>query len=606
MPDVSKILKTLLSDRRLVERAAFTSRTYSDQPIIQTGKQLRERMERNRGRISDLPHVDYTPDGPPPDKPQQPSLFSQAIKSFHDLPFKREKVPERYYQLREMAESQGHRSSSSIRGSLAYGTRSANRLFYEQARLMEDFEDDYEFEGDYVQYFPTYSSMTLRQLRGYFSWRTRVRAGEMPEAPLSFAFLYVYELLCGIGTTPGEQGFHDLVAFRDAFSQLDAAKGSTFNSYLRRWLKDYVVYHGLDPELIPDALDKTQDQVLTLLQAEQETLTQQGFARKNASLSAFEAPDDEALLAALNDCSSYQICGARLFKTNPDDVRAVTCETFRALVLHCSKRRKTDFVEGFFGNGSTEPYTMFSSAVFYEPEPHADVVVALSPVETFTCQGGRWRRSVICQEQSRSSDLGAILHAVDGRLRERLDYPYPLKERPVAAYVTKIIEKAIDALLARKADEERRRIDIDLSRLASIRAAAAVTQEALLTDEERDEGIGTGERQPELTQPLDEAGTSGAVSDSDIPSSSDAATEASPEQGTGSSLLAPEEEQTLRALFEGRAPEPTPGGKLLSLVIDSINEKLFDVVGDAVIEYGEDEPSLVEDYWEDVREILRA
>ena len=43
---------------------------------------------------------------------------------------------------------------------------------------------------------------------------------------------------------------------------------------------------------------------------------------------------------------------------------------------------------------------------------------------------------------------------------------------------------------------------------------------------------------------------------------------------------------------------------MLSLVVDSINEKLFDVVGDAVIEYEGDDPVLVEDYLEDVREIL--
>ena len=39
------ILEELLGDRRIRESATFSTRTYSDQPIIQTGRQLRERMD---------------------------------------------------------------------------------------------------------------------------------------------------------------------------------------------------------------------------------------------------------------------------------------------------------------------------------------------------------------------------------------------------------------------------------------------------------------------------------------------------------------------------------------------------------------------------------
>ncbi|MBQ9007428.1 MAG: TerB N-terminal domain-containing protein, partial [Atopobiaceae bacterium] len=500
MPDIDKILQELLDNRRLRESVTFTSRTYSDQPIIQTGKQLRERMERSkngRPRLSDLPRTDYTPDEQPfprTRKPQQQQLsFGQTPTTPREQQQTHEKIPERYYQLRELAGAQPTTASASWRGALAYGTRSANRLFYEQARLMEDFEDDYDFQGTYSQYFPTYSSMTLTQLRGYFSWRTRVRKGEMPEAPLSFAFLHVYELLCGVGTTPGEQGLADLTAFKDAFGATDAAMGSTFGSYLRKWIHDYVVYHQLDPSHIAERAGGMQQHVLTLLQAEEDTLRKAGLERKQDVLPEHTTPDDDALLASLNECSSYQPCGARLFRDHPDELRTIACETFRALVVHCSRRRKTDFVEGLYGSPSAETYTMFSSAVFYEPEPHPNCVVHLTPIETYTCRNGRWRRHLLFSATGRSSELGAIMHAVDAKLRARLDYAYPLKDRAVAAYVGKIIDKAIDELLAAQAEAERRHITIDLSQLAGIRAAAAITQEALLTVEERGTGSGAAE-----------------------------------------------------------------------------------------------------------------
>ena len=51
------------------------------------------------------------------------------------------------------------------------------QIFYEQARLMEGYEDDCPYEGAFQRYYPTYEDMTDAQLRGYFTWRTNVRKG---------------------------------------------------------------------------------------------------------------------------------------------------------------------------------------------------------------------------------------------------------------------------------------------------------------------------------------------------------------------------------------------------------------------------------------------
>lgn len=81
-------------------------------------------------------------------------------------------------------------------------TWSETRLFYEQARLMEDFEDNCPYHGQFQSYYPTYRTMTDRQLRGYFTWRARVRAGQVEQTAASFAYVYLYELLMGIGVEP--------------------------------------------------------------------------------------------------------------------------------------------------------------------------------------------------------------------------------------------------------------------------------------------------------------------------------------------------------------------------------------------------------------------
>ena len=50
-------------------------------------------------------------------------------------------------------------------------------MFYRQAKLMADFEDDYREEEPFSMYFPDYQSMGYEQLRTYFTWRTNVRKG---------------------------------------------------------------------------------------------------------------------------------------------------------------------------------------------------------------------------------------------------------------------------------------------------------------------------------------------------------------------------------------------------------------------------------------------
>ena len=66
--------------------------------------------------------------------------------------------------------------------------------FYRQGKFMETYEDDAPWEEMITRYYSTYHDFNIRQLRGYFSWRTRVRKGDFSEAPATFVFLYLYEL----------------------------------------------------------------------------------------------------------------------------------------------------------------------------------------------------------------------------------------------------------------------------------------------------------------------------------------------------------------------------------------------------------------------------
>ena len=88
-------------------------------------------------------------------------------------------------------------------------------------------------------------------------------------------------------------------------------------------------------------------------------------------------------------------------------------QRFYSLVMHCSKRRKTDYVEGLFGYATRLPDTMFSAAVYYEDAPHPDCLVRISDAETYECKDGRWWHTLAFETSASSSELGLAMHAVD-------------------------------------------------------------------------------------------------------------------------------------------------------------------------------------------------
>ena len=138
--------------------------------------------------------------------------------------------------------------------------------FCRQGKFMEDYEDDEPWSGDYKRYFPTYHDLNVRQLRGYFTWRAQVRRGEYPPTATSFAYLYVYELLNGIGAASPEESLEKLEAFLEGYV-LSGVGEASMEENLRRWMLELAVVKGLPPEKVRSFADPqllARDQALAL------------------------------------------------------------------------------------------------------------------------------------------------------------------------------------------------------------------------------------------------------------------------------------------------------------------------------------------------------
>ena len=291
--------------------------------------------------------------------------------------------------------------------------------------------------------------------------------------------------------------------------------------------------------------------------------------------------------------------------------------------------RKTGIVASLFGEETAMPYTMFASAVFFAPERHEDCEYRLDPIHIYRCQNGFWECMRIHGSRQKSSKLGEMMRACDQRLRLALDPTHPLKEEKVPKYLAKIIDDEIVAWLSWDAAHQPVKIDIDLSQLGHIRSAAAQTREALLIDEEREDGTPVeaeatlieqpntesapgmtaepGEmtiRQDEPDEPTVSTEEFGVVAPLLAPTPAFAA--AAPADATNE--LAPAANAYLSALLEHNAVQAesavVQSGQSEDMLVDTINEALFDLVGDTVIEFSAAGPQIIEDYEADVRGYL--
>ncbi len=577
--DVKMLIERIMAEARTHQSARFSNKIYADEPILKTGRQMQNFL------------------------------------------------PDQYRKMREISRWQDDPKGGAGRW------LSEAELFYRQGLLMADFEDDCPYNGTFKSYFPTYNAMSDRQLRGYFTWRAQVRRGNIEETSTSFAFLYLYELICGIGVDDPLDGFDKIKAFWDAYRAFEPG----IDRFARVWLQDYAVFHGLDPKLLRDSKTVMFDNALIELRRAARDLVPvpsgQTPKRRKTSEPTLPLPPDEVreerLMAAINALSTYNLSSSRLDRSHHRDLRHVACAVYVRMARYYDTHRKTGIVASLFGEETAMPYTMFASAVFFAPERHEDCEYRLDPIHIYRCQNGFWECMRIHGSRQKSSKLGEMMRACDQRLRLALDPAHPLKEEKVPKYLAKIIDDEIVAWLSWDAAHQPVKIDIDLSQLGHIRSAAAQTREALLIDEEREDGAsaeaeaadsGQPEAEPVADAMVEAVAAAAGQDESDEPTISTeqfgvvapllaptpAFAAATPADATNE--LAPAANAYLRALLEHNAVQAesavVQSEQSEDMLVDTINEALFDLVGDTVIEFSAAGPQIIEDYEADVRGYL--
>ena len=426
-------------------------------------------------------------------------------------------------------------------------------LFLNQAKLLEFYKDDY--EGEYIShcYYPTYDLLSNRELRSYFAWRTKVRNGDIQPSCSSFAYLYLYELINGIGTGTPVEGLHKMDDFAAAYKEYE----SSLMNYYANWRKSYIIYYNLSDSFLGGEEREGEEAHMAVLDSAQEQT-------------------DDAVAAAVKQLAPGWLNRSKFYKTHQTDMDRVIVQVLRRMHQHYSARSKRTFSEQLFGSRETYPVDLFCHAVFCDPLRHENSRYYITDSHYYECRNGYWTETSCFIDSHKRRKLENLMKTIDASLRVALNDGKPIKSPSQLKWVTKVIEEEVAALLETQKQQEAaaKRVQIDYSALAQIRREAAITQDKLATEEEMEE-----EAPPAVQPPPPQ-----------------------PEALPGDCPLDKTQYRLMQnLLYGGDTSWVQREGKMVSVLLDSINEILYDVFQDAVIE----DQQVVEDYIDELKEMVK-
>ena len=426
-------------------------------------------------------------------------------------------------------------------------------LFLNQAKLLEFYKDDY--EGEYIShcYYPTYDLLNNQELRSYFAWRTKVRNGDIQPSCSSFAYLYLYELINGIGTGTPVEGLHKMDDFAAAYKEYE----SSLMNYYANWRKSYIIYYNLSDSFLGGEEREGEEAHMAVLDSAQEQT-------------------DDAIAAAVKQLAPGWLNRSKFYKTHQTDMDRVIVQVLRRMHQHYSARSKRTFSEQLFGSRETYPVDLFCHAVFCDPLRHENSRYYITDSHYYECRNGYWTETSCFIDSHKRRKLENLMKTIDASLRVALNDGKPIKSPSQLKWVTKVIEEEVAALLENQKQQEAaaKRVQIDYSALAQIRREAAITQDKLATEEEMEE-----EAPPAVQSPPPQ-----------------------PEALSGDCPLDKTQYRLMQnLLYGGDTSWVQREGKMVSVLLDSINEILYETFQDAVIE----DQQVVEDYIDELKEMVK-
>lgn len=431
---------------------------------------------------------------------------------------------------------------------------SRTSVFLKQAQMLVDYTDDFECACDSLHFMPTYQSLTDAELRGYFTWRAKIRQGQTPEACLAFLQIYATEIINNIGVHSSTDGYKILLKLKENYS----SSYETFSYYITIWLRGYIIYYNLPAEYLADDPDIIESMCLSTL------------ANVN------NEPKDN-VIPALKKLAGKWINRSKFYADYSDDYEEIAFRILKRLTTHYSKGYKRTFIGQYFGSIQTYYIEMFNGAVFANLIKRKKYEYKINDLYIYRYDDRSWYMDILPLSKSGIRKLEILLKSIDGIMREIYGYGHPIKNDIKTKLVLKIIREEIENFINEQRKKASGKISIDLASLDKIRADALITQTRLVTAEEAEPLA------PEKQEMQESDVTVKQESDVTLP-------------------LTDAEARLLRCLlYNHDLGWLRAEGHLLAVLVDGINAKLYDHFEDNVLD---DSPQVLADYVDELQEMF--
>jgi hypothetical protein len=429
--------------------------------------------------------------------------------------------------------------------------------FLRQGEFMKDYEDNYQdwfLTCSLSQ--PTYHNLSVNQLRQYFTWRAAVRKGDtMFSTNQAYLHLYLSELLCGIGVNSPEEA---LKKMQDLDGALRYGYGANkIKEYLPYWIFEYSVIHSMPLDIIMQCANPFMYYIA------QDTYI--------ATLKNPVSKKDDEIFLALSFFAEKGLFSTPVVSEGGSRGKHLFAELWKYVSVRYNEE-DTDFFTECFGQPKIYKWYPLFYSMFSDICNDSDKECVLNECRKFFCFDGIWYAEYYREAPINKEKFNALLHEAERVFRKYLKVGRALRQKPDETWATQYAEAAIAADKKAEIEAKRPKINIDLSGLDKIRSDAAITRESLLTEEETEEEIKTD----------------------------------STSENNENSLLDAVHTEILRTLLKnGSADEYIKAAHLMpSVVADTINAALFDEIGDNILECDGKTLKIVEDYVEEVINML--
>lgn len=503
-----------------------------------------------------------------------------VLKSQKIEPKKPDKIREIFEQMREISRHNASYSSDYLRFFDRRIQQDNSKVFYKQGIFMKDFEDDYEGNASFSSYFPYYQMLNYEQLRTYFTWRTKVRKGDITDTSLSYVFMYIYELLNNIGVENPKDGLSKILFFWNKYKIINPA----INKYIIRWLKDYHIYYNM-------------------VQSFTEFATEHNLTQYYPPMTD---PDDNFILFC--SISKYDIRKSVFFT---EETKSLISDCFSFVLQRIRKDFEStgiDFDNAFFRpTKKIVPWKPFKDALFYNWCIKPDKRVVFSENEIYICSKNEWFFSSIITTDKGRSFVGYLMKKMEAELRKTVKYKYKLsanldmvnpytldKLHKAGIFIDKIIESAVFEFYK---EATKTVVRVDHEALDRIRLEALATQQSLIVEEQ--------EKAYDFNTSID---CIDSVSSDQNIFSDPSDVEVSSNFDIWDMLKDALNENELKALdviiVNGDLKKfADESGIMLEVLVDGINEKAMDYIGDNILD---EDMAIYEDYEEYIKGMVKT